>query len=204
MRMWSGSGRAYCPLKDRSLVAWSLAWWAAVLVAFGLVAAIIPSPVFGRGIAPEPFAVAVWLASAPLIGLVTATYFAPLPPREAVPLRIDGTGAGAAETAPGSVADRTAETAPHATADAPVPDQSGSTLGTVGGVAAFLAIGCPTCNKVALVLLGAGGATTVFGSLQPFIGAASLVLLALTAAWRLRIRARGGACAVPRNRVARA
>jgi hypothetical protein len=194
MRIWSGSGPAYCPLKDRSLVAWSLAWSAAVLVAFGVVAAIIPNPVFGRGIAPEPFAVAVWLASAPLIGLVTATYFAPLPPREAVPLRLGGTGAGATADA--------AETT--ATAEPADSDRSGSTLGTVGGMAAFLAIGCPTCNKIALVLLGAGGATTVFGGLQPFIGAASLVLLALTAVWRLRIRARGGACAVPRNRVARA
>jgi hypothetical protein len=191
MPMWNGSGPAYCPLKDRSLVAWSLAWSAAVLVAFGVVAAIIPNPVFGRGIAPEPFAVAVWLASAPLIGLVTATYFAPLPSRQAVPLRIGGATAGATA---GAIAGTSARS------DA--ADRSGSTLGTVGGVAAFLAIGCPTCNKIALVLLGASGATTVFGPLQPFIGAVSLVLLALTAAWRLRIRARGGVCAVPRNRVA--
>jgi hypothetical protein len=30
--------------------------------------------------------------------------------------------------------------------------------------------------------------------LQPVVGAASLVLLVVTAAWRLRLRANGGAC----------
>jgi hypothetical protein len=74
--------------------------------------------------------------------------------------------------------------------------RQGTTLGTVAGFGAFLAIGCPVCNKVALVLLGAGGAMTVFAPLQPLIGAASLVLLAGTLAWRFRLRARGGACAI--------
>jgi hypothetical protein len=74
--------------------------------------------------------------------------------------------------------------------------RQGTTLGTVAGFGAFLAIGCPVCNKVALVLLGAGGAMTVFAPLQPLIGAASLVLLAGTLAWRFRLRARGGACSV--------
>jgi hypothetical protein len=36
----------------------------------------------------------------------------------------------------------------------------------------------------------------VFAPLQPLIGAASLVLLAGTLAWRFRLRARGGACLV--------
>jgi hypothetical protein len=98
MQMWRPASSAYCPLRDRSLVAWSLAWSVVVLVAFGVATAIIPNPVFGRGIAPEPFAVAVWLASAPLIGLVTATYFAPLPPREAVPLRVPTGREPAADT----------------------------------------------------------------------------------------------------------
>jgi hypothetical protein len=74
--------------------------------------------------------------------------------------------------------------------------RQGTTLGTVAGFGAFLAIGCPVCNKVALLLLGAGGTMTVFAPLQPLIGAASLVLLAGALAWRLRLRARGGACSI--------
>jgi hypothetical protein len=44
------------------------------LVALGLVSAIIPNPVFGRTIPPDGFAIAVWLASAPLIGILLATF----------------------------------------------------------------------------------------------------------------------------------
>ena len=148
---------------------WSAVWTLAALVAFGVLTAIIPNPVFGRGIPPEPFAIAVWLVSAPLMGIVMATYFAPAP---------------AAVAALSETSDRS----------------NGTTLGTLGGLAAFLAIGCPTCNKIALVLLGTSGATSIFGSIQPVIGVASLVLLAGTLVWRLRLRARGGGCAVPRGR----
>jgi hypothetical protein len=140
----------------------------AILAVYGLVSAIIPNPIFGRGLAPEPFAVAVWLVSAPMMGVVMATYFAPLP-------------AGVQFTLNASAA------------------RDGTTAGTVGGFVAFLAIGCPTCNKIALVLLGTSGATNVFGGVQPILGAVSLALLAGTLVWRLRLRARGGACAVPRR-----
>jgi hypothetical protein len=159
---------------DGRFIAWAIAWALVSLLAFGLVAAIIPNPVFGRQIPPEPFAIAVWLVSAPLMGLLGATYSAPAIPAATatrlMPLIIDLAG-----------------DASH---------RQGTILGTVAGLGAFLAIGCPVCNKVALVLLGAGGAMTVFAPLQPLIGAASLVLLAGTLAWRFRLRARGGACSV--------
>lgn len=152
-------------LADRRLLGWAAAGTLLSLLVYGLITAIIPNPVFGRGIAPEPFAIVTWLASAPLMGLVLATYLAPPPASAVVPLGTSGS-------------------------------RDGSTLGAIGGMAAFLAIGCPTCNKIALLLLGASGAVTVFGPIQPFIGAASLVLLAVTLAWRLRIRSRGGSCGV--------
>ena len=159
---------------DGRFIAWAIAWALVSLLAFGLVAAIIPNPVFGRQIPPEPFAMAVWLVSAPLMGLLGATYSAPAIPaataRRLMPLIIEPAGG-----------------ASH---------RQGTTLGTVAGFGAFLAIGCPVCNKVALVLLGAGGAMTVFAPLQPLIGAASLVLLAGTLAWRFRLRARGGVCSI--------
>jgi hypothetical protein len=159
---------------DRRFSLWAFAWALASLVAFGIVAAIIPNPVFGRQIPPEPFAIAVWLVSAPLIGLLGATYSAP-----ATPAVSQGPAQLFVMEAPGDTA-----------------RAEGTTLGMVAGLGTFLAIGCPVCNKIALVLLGTSGALTVFAPLQPVIGAASLGLLAGTLAWRFRLRARGGACAI--------
>jgi hypothetical protein len=102
--------------------------------------------VFGRSVPPEPFAYWVWLLSAPLMGLVFATYVVPSPP------------------APPGLAQ------PFVMGDAATVERRSIRLGGVASFAAFLAIGCPVCNKVALVLL------------------------AITAAWRLRLRADGGAC----------
>ena len=170
---------SYCPLRDRSLLAWSAIWTLFALAAFGFLTAIIPNPVFGRGTPPEPFAVAVWLVSAPLIGVVMATYFAPMPASGPFALEAAGRAVPVAAVR-----------------------RDGTTLGTIGGFAAFMAIGCPTCNKIALILLGTSGATSVFAPVQPFIGAVSLALLAGTLVWRLRLRARGGACAVSARPVA--
>jgi len=170
-------GACAAALADRRLIAWAAAWGLASLVAFGLVSAIIPNPVFGRQIPPEPFAIAVWIASAPLMGLLAATYVTPAT-SSAQPIPLGAPLAGGA-----------------AVADSPAGARS-TTLGTFAGFGAFLAIGCPVCNKVALVLLGTSGALTIFAPIQPLIGAASLALLAGTLGWRLRSRARGGACAV--------
>lgn len=52
-----------------------------------------------------------------------------------------------------------------------------------GGLGTLLAVGCPTCNKLVLLLLGSGGALTYFAPLQPIIGAVSVGLL-LYALWR--------------------
>jgi hypothetical protein len=158
---------------DRRFLAWALAWTGASLVAFGLVSAIIPNPVFGRQIPPEPFAYWIWLLSAPLMGLVGATYSAPI-------------------RAPVSASSPATFTLAAAQPEA----RNGSTLGALAGFGAFLAIGCPVCNKLALVLLGTSGALTIWAPLQPVIGAASLLLLAGTLAWRFRLRRTGGACPV--------
>ena len=45
----------------------------ASLVLLGLVSAIIPNPVFARTIPPDGPAIAVWIASAPLMGVLLAT-----------------------------------------------------------------------------------------------------------------------------------
>lgn len=153
-------------LLDPRFLAWALLWGMASFLAFGVVAAIIPNPVFGREIAPEPFSIWIWVASAPLMGLIGATYTAP--------------------SVPGPVSEL-----PLRSAERP---EEGSVLGLVGGLGAFLAIGCPVCNKIVLLALGTSGALAIWAPLQPLIGAASVALLVAGLAWRLRVRARGGAC----------
>ena len=61
-------------------------------------------------------------------------------------------------------------------------------------VGVFLAIGCPICNKIALLLLGTSGALNLFAPIQPILGAASVALLAATLAWRITLRAGPAAC----------
>ena len=127
----------------------------AALILLGIPTAVIPNPVFVRMTPPETFNILVWLASAPLIGLLVATYVRS--PR----LQLRGVGS-----------------------------EPGAGRATLGGVAAYLAIGCPICNKVVVAALGVSGALSYFAPLQPIIGAGSLAILGATLAWRLRDRAR--------------
>ncbi len=53
-----------------------------------------------------------------------------------------------------------------------------------GGFLSFLAVGCPICNKLILLLLGTSGALTYFAPVQLYIGIASLALLG----WALHLR----------------
>jgi MFS family permease len=57
---------------------------------------------------------------------------------------------------------------------------------TVGGLLSFLAIGCPTCNKLVVVALGSSGAISWFEPLQPVLAVAGIGLLAY--ALRRRVR----------------
>jgi len=125
------------------------------LLLLGVPTAVIPNPFFIRMTPTETFNVVVWVASAPLIGLLIATYVRP--PGHAI--GHDGGEPGAGRT-------------------------------TLAGVAAYLAIGCPICNKVVVAALGVSGALSYFAPLQPIIGAVSVALLGATLAWRLRDRAR--------------
>jgi len=154
-----------------------LGWAALSLVAYGLVAAIIPNPVFGRSVPPEAFAIVIWLVSAPLMGFLGATYSAaPSAATRPIQLITLGQATGAAVVS--------------------ADNSRASLLGTIGGFGTFLAIGCPVCNKIVLLLLGASGAMSVWAPIQPVLGAVSLVLLAGTVVWRSRQISRGAACAV--------
>ncbi|MGK2850332.1 MAG: hypothetical protein ACSLFN_05395 [Candidatus Limnocylindrales bacterium] len=143
------------PTLDRRFWVVSVLGTVASAIVLGVPSAVIPNPFFVRMTPTEPVNVVVWLVSAPLAGLLVATYIART----------------------GTVRD------PHA--------DPGTGQVTIGGVGAFLAIGCPICNKIIVAVLGVSGALNVFAPLQPLIGALSIALLAGTQAWRLRARARG-------------
>lgn len=75
------------------------------------------------------------------------------------------------------------------------PATASKTPAFAGGFLAYVAVGCPTCNKLALVLLGTSGALNIFGPLQFLIGLASVLLLAWTVV--LRARALQRPCPLP-------
>ena len=53
-----------------------------------------------------------------------------------------------------------------------------------GGFASFLAVGCPVCNQLVVLLLGSGGALSWWAPAQPFVGALAVGLVL----WALRTR----------------
>lgn len=72
--------------------------------------------------------------------------------------------------------------------------ESRSVVGMLGTALAWFAIGCPVCNKIALVALGYSGALTYFAPLQPILAVAAVGLLVYALVKRL-----GGQilCAMP-------
>lgn len=62
------------------------------------------------------------------------------------------------------------------------PDGEGSASETenrslLGAFGTFLAVGCPTCNKIVLLLLGSSGALTYFAPVQPLLGIGAVLLI---------------------------
>ena len=165
--------RAGVPLGPlRTLATWPARRWgvatlaaAATVLVVALPTALIPNPVFGREVAPTAWSWPVLLVTAVLSGLLTATY-----------VRVPATPADDGEaTGTGNVAlDRT---------------------GAVGGLLTFFAVGCPVCNKVALLALGYAGAMQWFAPIQPWLAAAGVGLLAYALVRRLDGESR---CPLPR------
>ncbi|MGA7672519.1 MAG: hypothetical protein WBW04_18995 [Nitrolancea sp.] len=56
----------------------------------------------------------------------------------------------------------------------------------VGGFLSFLAVGCPVCNKVVVLALGASGAMSYFSPLQPLLALISTLLIGYAIWIRLR------------------
>lgn len=147
-----------------------------VAVVFGLLLGVatvlIPNPVFTREIPPVWWNYPVWILTSVLSGMLVGTYVRERPPAGSPPSGgIDAVGY-----------DDTAEA------------RRSSRLGFVGAFLAWFAVGCPVCNKFALLALGYSGAITWFAPVQPFLG---IIALALTAV-ALVVRLRGEvACVLP-------
>lgn len=73
-------------------------------------------------------------------------------------------------------------------------EKPSSRVGMLGGVLSYLAVGCPVCNKIALLALGYSGALRWFAPAQPWLAAAGVGLLAYAFHRRLRGEV---ACAAP-------
>ena len=149
-----------------TLLTWSLRRWLVAvavglgtLLALGLPTAVIANPVFGRSIAPTSWAMDVLIVTSVLAGLLSATY-----------VRNDGPALIRSRSVPDVVA-----------------DQGTARRGALGGLLAYLAIGCPVCNKVVLIALGSTGAVRIFAPVQPYLAAAGVVALT----WALVVRLRG-------------
>ncbi|EFE71876.1 integral membrane protein [Streptomyces viridosporus ATCC 14672] len=162
-----------------TLAAWQSPQWVAATagaaltaVLVGVPTAVVPSPLFSRSVPVQWWNYPVLAATAVLGGLVLATFL-----RSPHGTGTDGSGA------PEDHGDPSAKTAGR--------------LGSAGGLLSLLAVGCPVCNKLVLVLLGTSGALTYWAPLQPLVAAVSLVLLAEAALRRL---SPADACPVPVRR----
>lgn len=136
--------------------------------AFVLVVAVptdlVDTPWFMREIPPTWWAWPSLVASSVLGGLVTATYVRPSPTH--------------LEPGDSFVA----------------PDDRVASRGSyMAGLLTFFAVGCPVCNKLVLLSLGAAGAVTWFQPFQPLLQLTAIALLTWALVRRLRNRA---SCAV--------
>lgn len=64
-------------------------------------------------------------------------------------------------------------------------------IGFGSGLLGYLAVGCPICNKLVVMLMGVSGALSVFAPLQPLLGGLGVGLGALALVARLRVLRRG-------------
>lgn len=67
-------------------------------------------------------------------------------------------------------------------------------VGSFGTFLAYFAVGCPVCNKLALIALGYTGALQYFAPIQPYLAALSIGLLIY--AFRKRVL-NEGSCRIP-------
>lgn len=140
------------------------AFVAAVVVGLliGIATVLIPNPWFARDIEPVWWNYPVWIVTAGMTGMLIATYVRPI---QATPASSE-----VAEAPTGGTARK----------------DSHGRLGMVGGLLSWFAVGCPVCNKLALIAFGYSGAITYFAPIQPVLAIAALVLTFGALIWRLK------------------
>lgn len=74
---------------------------------------------------------------------------------------------------------------PAASIDSPESTRQGR-FGIAGAVLAWFAVGCPVCNKLALLALGYSGALTWFAPFQPILATAAILMTGGALIFRLR------------------
>lgn len=141
----------------------AIAVGAACVLVIGLSTVLIPNSFFARDIPPVWWDYPVWILMSVLLGLLIASYV-----REPGPRKTEGT----AHEEHSAVEDRS--------------DRRGRTFGSVGGMLGWFAVGCPVCNKIALLVLGYTGALTYFAPLQPVLAAVAMILLLVAVIVRLK------------------
>jgi hypothetical protein len=146
-----------------TLATWSLRRWVtaaagavATALAIGIPTDVIPNPVFGRPVPVTAWSYPVLVATAVLGGLLLGTY-------------VNEHGRFAASGG----RDLDALEAP-------------AKRGSIGAALSYFAVGCPVCNKLVVLALGTVGAREWFEPIQPYLAAASLVLLFVALRARLR------------------
>jgi MFS family permease len=157
----------------QALRLWGPRQWGVVVLAglatalvLGLATVLIPNGVFSREIPPVWWNYPVWIATSALTGVLVASCVSPVAGGTPLP--------GDDDVAAATVA-RAVESG----------ERRSARLGAVGTLAAWFAVGCPVCNKLALLALGSTGALTWFAPVQPWLGVLALVLSAFAVVHRL-------------------
>lgn len=170
---WTDRSRESLRLAASALREWGprqvlVAALATILIGLlmGFATVLIPNQVFSRDIPTVPWNYPVWVITSSLMGMLIATYVAP-----------------------------PTHSSSRASATVDPSERRSARTGTAAGMLAWFAVGCPVCNKIALLALGYSGALTWFAPAQPFLAALALVLSVLAVVWRLQGQV---ACPLPR------
>lgn len=143
---------------------------AMVAVLIGVATVLIPNSLFGREIAPVAWNYPVLVITAVLSGLLAATY---VRTDLQMPTAADGPDASGES--------------PDVSADGADDSRPGK-LAIAGATVSWFAIGCPVCNKLALLAFGYTGALTWFAPFQPVLAVLGIALLWIGLAVRLQTR----------------